>query len=96
MRTTTACARIQSQELRFPAFAPQKISFAVVIDGEGRLVEIQDIRDTSGKKPRPIEVMVPEAVIRTVGIAANFMWDNTGYVLGLDNKGKPERTREVF
>jgi CRISPR-associated protein Csd1 len=82
--------------IALPGFAPQKISFAVVINREGRLMEIQDIRDTSGKKPRPIAVMLPEAVIRTVGVASNFMWDNTGYVLGLDNKGKPERTRECF
>ena len=82
--------------IALPGFAPQKISFAVVIDRQGRLLEIQDIRDTSGKKPRAIEVMVPEATIRAAGIAPNFMWDNTGYVLGLDNKGKPERTRETF
>ncbi len=82
--------------IALPGFAPQKISYALVIDLEGRLVEIQDIRDTSGKKPRPIPLMVPEAVIRSVGVASNFLWDNTGYVLGMDDKGKPERTRQTF
>ncbi|MCX7038173.1 MAG: type I-C CRISPR-associated protein Cas8c/Csd1 [Spirochaetes bacterium] len=79
-----------------PGFAPQKISYALVIDREGQLVQVQDIRDTSGKKPRPVQLMVPEAVIKASGVASNFMWDNTGYVLGLDDKGKPERTRQTF
>ncbi len=82
--------------IALPDFSPQKISYALVIDLEGRLVEVQDIRDTSGKKPRPILLMVPEAVIRSVGVASNFLWDNTGYVLGIDDKGNPERTRQTF
>jgi CRISPR-associated protein Csd1 len=82
--------------IALPGLAPQKISFAVVIDREGHLVEIQNIRDQSGKRPRPTVVMVPEAAIRTVGVMPNFMWDNTSYVLCMDNKGKPERTRECF
>jgi CRISPR-associated protein Csd1 len=77
-------------------FSPQKISYALIIDREGKLVEIQDIRDTSGKKPRPIQLLVPEAVIRSVGVASNFLWDNTGYVLGYDDKGKPKRTQQTF
>ncbi len=82
--------------IALPGFAPQKISYALVIDREGQLVEIQDIRDISGKKPRPIPLMVPEAVIRSVDVASNFLWDNTGYALGIDDKGKPERTRHTF
>jgi CRISPR-associated protein Csd1 len=79
-----------------PGFAPQPISYAVVLERDGKLVEIQDLRDTSGKKPRPVQLLVPEAVIRSAGVASNFLWDNTGYVLGLDDKGKAERTRETF
>ncbi len=79
-----------------PGFAPQQISFAVVLDGAGKLVQIQDIRDRSGKKPRPVAMMVPEAAIRSVNVVPNFLWDNTGYVFGADNKGKGERTRQTF
>lgn len=82
--------------IALPGFSPRKISFALVIDVKGKLLEVQDIRDTSGKKPRPISLMVPEAVIKASGIAANFMWENSGYVLGLDEKGKPERTQKTF
>jgi CRISPR-associated protein Csd1 len=82
--------------ITLPGLAPQKISYALIIDHGGRLVGVQDIRDVSGKKPRPVQLMVPEGAIRSSGVAANFLWDNTGYVLGFDNKGKPERTRRTF
>jgi len=82
--------------IALPGLSPQKISFALVIDRKGRLIQPLDIRDTSGKKPRPIDLMVPEAAIRSVNIAANFLWDNTGYVLGADEKGNPERAQKTF
>lgn len=86
----------QNSGVALPGFSPQKISFALVIDQSGTLIQVQDLRDTSGKKPKPIELVVPEAVIRTVGISPNFFWDNTGYVLGIDEKGKSQRTRQTF
>ena len=56
-------------------------------DRDGMLVKVEDIRDTSGKKPRPIALMVPEAVIKTSRVASNFLWENSGYVLGAGRKG---------
>lgn len=79
-----------------PGFAPQKISFAVVLEPDGTLVDIMDIRETSGKKPVPVSLLVPETQKASVNIAANFLWDNTGYALGFDGKGKPERTKKTF
>lgn len=77
-------------------FSSQKISFAIVLDERGNLIQVQDLRDQSGKNPRPLELPVPEPAIRTVGISPNFMWDNTGYVLGADEKGKPDRSKKKF
>lgn len=77
-------------------FSPQKISFTLVLDQEGNLIQVQDVRDMSGKKPLPVEYIVPEPTIRTLAISPNFMWDNSGYVLGLDSKGKPERSTKAF
>jgi CRISPR-associated protein Csd1 len=79
-----------------PGFSHTGISFALVIDREGKLIEVQDIRDTSGKNPRPIQLKVPEAAKKAVNISADFLWGNTGYTLGFDDKGKPERTRLTF
>ncbi len=79
-----------------PGYAPQQISFAVILEGDGTLVQVQDLRDTSQKSPRAVSLIVPEAVIRASNVAPNFLWDNTGYVFGADGKGKPERTAETF
>jgi CRISPR-associated protein Csd1 len=45
--------------------------------------------------------MVPEAVVRSGKPTAesakpNFLWDNTGYVLGIDNKGKAANSSITF
>lgn len=80
-----------------PGFGKQKIHFCMVIDMKGKLVQIKDLREMSGKKSIPVELLVPQIdKKRTVGIEPNFAWDNTGYVLGMDNKGKPERSLECF
>lgn len=44
----------------------------------------------------PQILSLPAPVKRTVGVAANFLCDNAGYLLGIDSKGKPQRTRECF
>jgi len=77
-------------------FSSQKIHFALLLNREGELLQVLDLREVQGKRLLPKQMIVPEAVIRAVNIAANFMWDNTGYVLGSDNKGKPERSKETF
>ena len=79
-------------------FSRQKIHFALHIDADGKLAEppVFDLRLKDGKKTSPQELVVPEGVKRAVNIAANFLWDNTGYVLGADDKGKAERTAKTF
>ncbi len=70
-------------------FGRQGVHFCLTIDRAGNLVgDPLDLRDEKGK-PKRIEV--PGPVGRTVGVSSNFAWDNTGYVLGADGKGKPER-----
>jgi len=77
-------------------FSSQKIHFALLLNREGELLQVLDLRETQGKRLLPKQMIVPEAVLKSVNIAANFMWDSTGYVLGADNKGKPERSMETF
>ena len=77
-------------------FSFQKIHFALLLNHDGKLLQVLDLRETQGKRLLPKQIIVPEVVIRSVNIAANFMWDNTGYVLGADNKGKPKRSVETF
>lgn len=72
----------------------KEIAFVVVIDNDGQLVQIEDTREGEGKKKRAKTFLVPQSVKRAAGIAANLLWDNVGYVFGVDTKGKPERAIE--
>lgn len=60
---------------------------------DGEPVDVEDIHDLLGKKPRPRLYAVPAAVKRTVGIAPNFLWDKTAYVLGR-TAGEGRRTAQ--
>jgi CRISPR-associated protein Csd1 len=78
-------------------FGKQKIHFALVLDKNGKLVQIRDIRENPKNKPVPVLLTVPMiGKKRAVDITPNFVWDNTGYVLGLDAKGKEERALKCF
>lgn len=74
----------------------ENISFALSLRPNGTLARIVDLR-VGDKKPKPRRMSVPAAVKRAGnGVAPNFLWDNTGYVLGVDGKGRPERTGKTF
>ena len=78
-------------------FGSQKIHFALVLDRSGRLVQVKDIREPAGNKPSSTSLIVPViGAKRSRNIEPNFMWDNTGYVLGVDATGKAERTLRCF
>jgi CRISPR-associated protein Csd1 len=69
------------------------ISFAVVIAPDGEPIDVMDLRDHSGKRPRPALRDVPAAVTRTVAILPNLFWDKTAYALGR-TAGEGRRTAE--
>ena len=41
-------------------FSQEKISYALVLDKNGALVNVRNLMDTSGKKPRPQTMLVPQ------------------------------------
>ncbi len=71
-----------------PGYSQEKISFAIVLAEDGSPVEINDLRDFSGKKPVPRTLSVPQGEKRTVAIKSNFLWDKTSYVLGVSASSK--------
>jgi CRISPR-associated protein Csd1 len=69
-------------------FGRQKIHFALVISEDGKLVQVRDLREKPKNKPIAVSLTVPQiGKKRTCGIEPNFMWDNSGYVLGMDKEG---------
>ena len=87
-------------EIAAPGWSPAKISYALCLNGAGDLEQVIPTMEevTKGKKTvlQPQTFSLPAAVKRTVGIDANFLWDNSSYLLGVDQKGKPERSRDCF
>ena len=69
-------------------YSPEKISYEIVLAPDGGVVAVNDIRDTSGKKPQPRLIAVPQPEKRTVDIKASFLWDKTSYVLGVSGTSK--------
>ena len=91
---------VQDGVLERPGWQPVKVAYALQIDDDGQLVHVlpRTHEEERGKKKVmvPDEIKLPAQVKRTVGIASNFLCDNAAYILGLDNKGKPERSVKCF
>src|SRR5699024_5150698 len=67
-------------------YSVEKISFALILDGEGRPIEFDDLRLTDGKKPRPRPMRVPvdpEASRVGTKFYSHALWDKTSYSLGI-------------
>lgn len=83
-----------------PGWSPVGVSYALELDEAGTLLQIipLKIEQPQGKKTalRPQNLTVPSPIKRTVAILPNFLCDNSSYLLGVDNKGKPERSRDCF
>ena len=90
----------QQGKIAAPGWGPVKVSFALCIGDDGTLQQAVSVQteQVRGKKTvlAPRVVSLPAPVKRTVGVAANFLCDNSSYMLGVDDKGKPERTRLCF
>ncbi|PIQ98218.1 MAG: type I-C CRISPR-associated protein Cas8c/Csd1, partial [Nitrospinae bacterium CG11_big_fil_rev_8_21_14_0_20_56_8] len=75
-------------------FEPAKISFVIVLDNEGKFVDIEDVREGTGKKKKGKSFLVPQSVKKSVNIAANLLWGSLDYLLGIDIKNKPDRVKK--
>lgn len=86
-----------SGQARVPPFGytDENISFCLVLSKTGDLVDIQDVRDTSEKKPKPRRLSVPRPEKRTSGIKPNFLWDKTAYVLGIEGNKDKKAAKET-
>lgn len=87
-------------EISAPGWGMEKVSFSLHLSPSGELLRVipQLLEETRGKKTFevPEQLEVPERVIRSSGVKANFLCDNTAYLLGFDNKDKPQRAKECF
>ena len=77
-----------------------KVSYELRLNDAGQLLRVVPLltEKTVGKKTvlAPRAMRVPAHEKRSSGIAANFLCDNSTYLLGADEKGKPELSADCF
>lgn len=85
-------------EIAPPGYSVEKISFAILLSRQGELLGLQSLfeRQEVGNKIKelPRILIVPASVKRSVGIAPNFLWDNSTYVLGLANPEEEAKKKD--
>ncbi|MGI6238124.1 MAG: type I-C CRISPR-associated protein Cas8c/Csd1 [Christensenellales bacterium] len=80
-----------------PGWTRSKISYGLDLGDDGDIALVYTLKESNGKgKPIPRILKTPIAPKRTVGIEPVFLFDNPTYLLGVDAKAKPERTRNCF
>jgi CRISPR-associated protein Csd1 len=75
-------------------YSVEKIGFLISLNEDGTTMGPPiDLREGEGKKRIPHLIPVPQPTKRTSGIAPNFLWDKTSYVLGV-TAAEGKRTNE--
>ncbi len=74
-------------------FGLKAIPFVIEVNDRGQLVQIEDTRHVEGIKRIARNFLVPQAVKKTSGVAANFLWDTAEYVLDVTRRDEPDRVR---
>ena len=84
-------------KLEKPGWSMVKVSWGLELTPEGQIQRLWPLEsaDAKGKK-RPQLIKLPAQTKKTVGVVSNFLCENSSYILGRDNKGKPERSLECF
>lgn len=73
-------------------YSQEKIGFLISLNPDGTVAHAPiDLRRGEGKKKKARLMAVPQPVKRTSGVAPNFLWDKTAYVLGV-TAGSGKRT----
>ena len=81
-----------------PGLCAAKVHFRVDLKLDGTVEDIVPLEDYDSKKKQflPKIMIVPEQCVRSSGVCPYFLSDNSSYILGIDDNGKPKRTAEAF
>lgn len=82
-------------DLATEGFERKEIPFLIILDSNGRFLDLQDTRQGEGKQKRGRIFTVPKGVKKTSGIAANLLWDTPNYVLGRPKPPKPDAKKNA-
>lgn len=77
-----------------------KVAFALNLNSDGGLKGVFSLRQEEERGKKKVMVhslrMVPQMVVRASGVSANFLCDNSKYILGIDREGSSKRVLECF
>lgn len=92
---TALCER---GEVCAPGWNIARVSFALDLAPDGALLQVfpLKVKPAGAKKDLPQPMQVPEQIKKASGVASNFLCENSSYFLGIDNKGKPQRSLKCF
>ena len=83
-----------------PGWSKQKVSYSLLLSEEGELLQLlhlqQEVQRGNKTVLGPQEMWVPSPVKRSSGIRPNFLCDTSSYLLGVDGKGKADRSIDCF
>ena len=83
-----------------PGWCQAKVSYELDLSKNGDVLGVtsRKIEEMRGKKTvwAPASLIVPEMVTRSSGVAANFLCDNSKYMLGIDVQGTNQRVMDCF
>lgn len=75
---------------RLPAFGFEEkaIPFIIEVAPDGRVLQLRDTRQPTGKQLIAQAFCVPQGEKKTSGVKANLLWDSAEYVIGLARERK--------
>ncbi len=85
-----------------PGWSGSAISYALYIDDAGELKQVVSLKEEQerGKKkvlaPQPMILPAPPVGRTGKSFKPAFLWDNSSYILGADEKGNPQRSTSCF
>ena len=83
-----------------PGWSKQKVSYSLLLSEEGELLQLLHLQQEVQRRNKtvlgPQEMWVPSPVKRSSGIRPNFLCDTSSYLLGVDGKGKADRSIDCF
>lgn len=83
-----------------PGWSKQKVSYSLLLSEEGEMLQLlhlqQEVQRGNKTVLGPQEMWVPSPVKRSSGIRPNFLCDTSSYLLGVDGKGKADRSIDCF
>lgn len=91
---------VEQEEVTREGWCKAKVSYAVDLSRDGKISGVFPLKteEERGKKTVwvPQQIKVPEMVTRSSGVSANFLCDNSKYILGIDADGTNQRVLDCF